>query len=303
MIKIEYECVILTPMVVRGAEQETIEIRIPSIKGVMRYWWRVLNSETDIHKLREEEGKIFGCIGKKNKAVKSNVKIRSFFIGTPRFEKEIDFFPFKRDKKCPKIGGLNAGTKFAVQFLINEKAYTTEGSEAKSNKQIAKEVEDTFEKMALLGGLGRRTRRGFGAFKIEKKTKTIINQGKPEVTVEPCISMDNILKEEMIYSKNFLHAKKIIVFEPEFEDESEIVCIIDKVTHKQRLELSKKYRWKVDKALGSANNHQASPLYISVFQQDDKFKLVITVLEEKKDKVNQEIQAKFIEQLRREYES
>ena len=308
MIKLEYECEVLTPMVIGGAGEETTEIRVPSVKGMLRYWWRVMQAYsgiTDINLLREKEGMLFGCIGEKGKALKSNVSVRSFLQEEPKIDQNVNFFRYARGKKSSNKAGLDKGTRFIIQFIINDLPYSTESNKNLSSIDIAKEVQNSFETLALLGGLGRRTRRGFGVFKINKKTQTIIRQGKKDKTILPCISIDDLLNkvrkknEKRMYG---LHVEKIITFNSAYENAEDMLEIIDKISHEQRVILSKQYRNRIDKALGSANKHQSSPLYISVFQHNNKYRLVLTVLAIEPDKTLQEIQNKFIKELRREYE-
>lgn len=305
MIKLEYECEVLTPMVIGGAGEETTEIRVPSVKGMLRYWWRVMQAYsgiTDINLLRDKEGMLFGCIGEKGKALKSNVSVRSFLQEEPKIDQNVNFFRYARGKKSSNKAGLDKGTRFIIQFIINDLPYSTESNKNLSSIDIAKEVQNSFETLALLGGLGRRTRRGFGVFKINKKTQTIIRQGKKDKTILPCISIDDLIKKKGRKSTYGLHVEKILTFKSVYDNVEDILEIIDKISHEQRDVLAKQYPNHIGKALGSANKHQSSPLYISVFQHNNKYRLVLTVLAIKPDITLQEIQNKFIEQLRREYE-
>lgn len=69
METITFHCKVITPMFLAGADGQTPELRAPSIKGAMRFWWRALNGhlvEKDEHgrwdyaELRKKEGAIFG---------------------------------------------------------------------------------------------------------------------------------------------------------------------------------------------------------------------------------------------------
>jgi CRISPR-associated protein Cmr1 len=62
---------IVTPMFISGADQSTAEIRAPSIKGVLRFWWRALNwhrfangqnnnQRESLLRLRRDESLLFG---------------------------------------------------------------------------------------------------------------------------------------------------------------------------------------------------------------------------------------------------
>lgn len=58
--KITFEVETITPMFLSGADQSKAELRAASIKGLLRFWWRALQAESDINKLRERESQIFG---------------------------------------------------------------------------------------------------------------------------------------------------------------------------------------------------------------------------------------------------
>ena len=63
MHKLQADFKIVTPIFMSGANQDDVELRPPSIKGVLRFWWRALayskfdNKMEDLHK---EEEKLFG---------------------------------------------------------------------------------------------------------------------------------------------------------------------------------------------------------------------------------------------------
>lgn len=74
METITFHCKVITPMFLAGADGQTPELRAPSIKGAMRFWWRALNGHLvekkdgkwDYSKLKEKEGAIFGGTTRKS---------------------------------------------------------------------------------------------------------------------------------------------------------------------------------------------------------------------------------------------
>ena len=70
--KLNFQCEVITPMFISGANPNEVELRAPSIKGALRFWWRALygNRFSSMEKMRKEESEIFGSTEKK-----SNVKI------------------------------------------------------------------------------------------------------------------------------------------------------------------------------------------------------------------------------------
>ena len=92
MKAITFECETITPMFLTGADGRTPELRPPSIKGAMRFWWRAMNGHLPLDKLKEEESKIFGASNRK--IGRSRVVIKNQDI--PRDEK-YEYLPYRKD--------------------------------------------------------------------------------------------------------------------------------------------------------------------------------------------------------------
>ena len=45
----EFEVEIVTPLFLGGADPNKAELRAPSIKGALRFWWRALNPHFSLH--------------------------------------------------------------------------------------------------------------------------------------------------------------------------------------------------------------------------------------------------------------
>ena len=63
MRQIAFDCEIVTPMFLYGADGKTPELRAPSLKGVLRFWWRAAQAEDDIEEIKKREAGIFGDSG------------------------------------------------------------------------------------------------------------------------------------------------------------------------------------------------------------------------------------------------
>ena len=62
---VEFEIEVVTPMFLGGAEPTKAELRVPSIKAAMRFWWRALYDGNNIENLAEKEAEIFGSVANK----------------------------------------------------------------------------------------------------------------------------------------------------------------------------------------------------------------------------------------------
>ena len=57
---------VVTPLFSAGADQQRAELRLPSFKGVLRFWWRALawsRLDGNLHAIREQEDRLFGSAG------------------------------------------------------------------------------------------------------------------------------------------------------------------------------------------------------------------------------------------------
>jgi len=72
MYKAEFKLEAVTPIFMRGADQTKAEIRAPSIKGLMRWWFRALAGSyfgDDITGLRKAEEFVFGSTGRRSRVI------------------------------------------------------------------------------------------------------------------------------------------------------------------------------------------------------------------------------------------
>ena len=54
---------IVTPMFCSGADQKSAELRVPSFKGALRFWWRSLmwGRVSRVEDLQQKEAALFGA--------------------------------------------------------------------------------------------------------------------------------------------------------------------------------------------------------------------------------------------------
>jgi CRISPR-associated protein Cmr1 len=146
---------IITPMLIHGEDTQVAELRPPSIKGAMRFWWRAIHGNLSLDELKKQETKLFGGAGESN-ALKSSFRIK---LETTYLKSEqIDPLPHK--KGGFKISGYKENQNFEISLI---------------GKELAK-VEKIFELTVILGGFGLRSRRGFGCVSMIKDNSTPITE-------------------------------------------------------------------------------------------------------------------------------
>lgn len=64
--KREYECEVVTPLFLGGADPKEAELRAPPVKAAMRFWWRALYEGGNVEQMAKDESAIFGSTEKKS---------------------------------------------------------------------------------------------------------------------------------------------------------------------------------------------------------------------------------------------
>jgi len=139
----------VTPLFLRGPDGETPELRPPSFKGMLRYWWRALHP-MPISELQSEEARRFGSAGE-DQTGRSPMQLRLADRGLSKDR----FRPVPRRGKDFQNLGFDPGQRFDLIVTVDQQA---------SSYQT--EIDATLRLMLLLGGLGNRSRRGFGALRL-----------------------------------------------------------------------------------------------------------------------------------------
>lgn len=166
MVTLVFKCETITPMFLSGADGRTPELRPPSIKGAMRFWWRAIHPNLSLEELRKKEGEIFGSTDEKVGRSKFGVRIRG-----SKMEKE-DCRPLPH----------------SVNRTFTNPAYnanSTYNLVIQTDKKHMEYLKNIFHITTILGGFGKRNRRGFGSVHIIE-----INGRKNEMS----LTSENILK-------------------------------------------------------------------------------------------------------------
>lgn len=162
--KVKIKCEVVTPLFLYGADGKKSELRISSIKGLLRFWWRAINHHLSIEELRKKEFLIFGGVSEddKNKTVKSKVSIRMLdkHLTTLDFSKELNkndysgiYYLLYSVIDLNKKEAINTGDCFEIEFKTTQKEFLEEYLKALLFLQF-------------FGGLGTRNRRGAGSIRI-----------------------------------------------------------------------------------------------------------------------------------------
>ena len=252
-----FECEIITPMFLAGADGKTPELRAPSIKGMMRYWWRAIRAENNIEDLHTQEARMFGSSDEKIGKSKFSVRMTSKELVTN------DFSPVPHSTKKFKFKGLDINQQFSIVLS------------GKNDIVIYKEI---LEVALLLGGLGKRSRRGFGSIHCKNWDFADSN-----ILLDFSLEKLNAVKSDFeIKEKKILRKTKCATTYPFIQQ----ICVGTKKkdinTLLQKIgQATSNYKNPSLGYAGKYNNdtiRMASPIYVSIARVNNGFVPVITTL-------------------------
>ncbi len=166
MEEITFNCRFITPAFLGGADPKgTPELRAPSIKGALRFWWRAMHADWELSKLKKEEAELFGGMYNENGkeiALRSKVLLRVEMMEEIISKNLARSIPVKyMAYGAEERAYFDVGTHFKACFKIIEK-------ETKKVEKIKKDVRTAFSLLTQFGGLGSKSRNGFGSFYCEE---------------------------------------------------------------------------------------------------------------------------------------
>lgn len=157
-------------MFMYGADQSEPEVRPSAIKGMIRYWWRLLHadmwrSEKGIEKMREKEKEIFGGVGDGARASHLRIRVNRDKVKEERLES-------LKEELQDQVGGWRYP---GVAYLLYSKVmlqqpqgtkYIAPGSRFRfkfeGDEEVMRHALAGFWCAVNLGGFGARCRRGAG---------------------------------------------------------------------------------------------------------------------------------------------
>ncbi|HHX87878.1 MAG TPA: type III-B CRISPR module RAMP protein Cmr1 [Firmicutes bacterium] len=243
------------------------EIRPPSIKGMMRFWWRAINGDLEVGELKRREGVVFGGTDKKEGQSTFSIIARSSVIKTSKYQP----LPHHTGTKGFRKTGFSPGEQFEVILL-------TRNNKSVDSKKIETPdwISDLFEISCLLGGFGNRSRRGFGSVALHG-----LEPGFQLI----CNKLNNIYGDDIFILDKTNYLIKSPFSSPTAHPSIKTVELGQKsyTTHQELLKTignaSHKYNPSGSNALGKVRGGRlASPVYVSVLKIDGEYRPIVTTL-------------------------
>lgn len=176
METLPYTVEIVTPMFLGGADPKEAELRVPSIKGALRFWWRAKYGCDDLASMKKREDEIFGSTNRK-------ASFSLCFENSQSVKSKLENLPCGR-----RIPVTSKGKKFSISIIeylayglkssrdqhgnIFTKKHFTNSTKFSlilniKNNDFKEQILDSLRLLAKYGGLGARSRNGFGSICIE----------------------------------------------------------------------------------------------------------------------------------------
>jgi len=149
--KLEVTLETVTPLFLAGADGKTPELRPPSFRGAMRFWLRALLGGVlgdDVEAMHREESRVFGSTESASPVVVQTAALNG---GLKPGERR----PLPHSKKFTSPVFLEGG-EFSLTLA------------ARPGQQLPVQVLAALLLMLNLGGVGKRSRRGFGSLQVVK---------------------------------------------------------------------------------------------------------------------------------------
>jgi CRISPR-associated protein Cmr1 len=165
MTKIEATYRIVTPMFCSGADQTRAELRLPSFKGVLRFWWRALSygRQGSLGSLRTEEDRLFGSTRTGQAQVLLNLLSP---VPTAADMADQKHFPQNSPQGYVGYGLTDAKERPSRQFIRPGVEFTVRVAGRSMADDDWASVETALVAAGMFGGMGGRSRKGWGSLTL-----------------------------------------------------------------------------------------------------------------------------------------
>lgn len=158
---------ITTRMFCSGAARSRAEVRLPSLKGLLRFWWRAMCYErlgSSLTGLRKAESALFGSA----RAGQSRVLLRAAPPSLGQEHRgEQRAFPAGTWEGYLGYGLTDSGNRRTREFVRSGTIFKVNAISPRQLQSTQRaELRDAFKLLGLLGGMGGRARKGWGSLTL-----------------------------------------------------------------------------------------------------------------------------------------
>lgn len=286
------ETEVITPMFLSGADGTSAELRAPSIKGLLRFWWRATQAEGEKEDLKTREGEIFGNTGQ---GAKFSIKLEHDSLKPVKTELPSHKIPvLGKTYKADILKYLAYGTYDSKGSFNKERI--PEGTKMRLYMNVFKndcenEILLSLYLLDLFGGLGSRSRNGFGGIGILNRSETFKTL-KSRLSLENPYTKAN-LEKLMINSPaqsypSFATGTKVFRSKTRFPTWDKALAEVGKIYRNARLDLESKHVFDKRQYLGapivekkitrSFLERHGKPYFLKLAKEEQEYRAYILYL-------------------------
>ncbi len=278
----------ITHLCSSGANTKKVEFRITELKSAMRFWWRAISFYEKPNDMKKDEDKIFGNSDKFKSPIIFILEQNDFYndivnyiVGCRKADKEGKKFKYN------EIKAFIPGKKIKLKLkIVNRKISDNEYT----NKTI--EFYDKLLKISLiLGGIGKRSRRGCGALQIEtedEKRHNNVTENKIYEQIEICMNELNV-SEFYDFNSEINNNYIKIVRKSEYVESSCKYPYVEEILISKKSVYGNDFYKKVKNAIDITRKERlyyknynvdrlACPVYVTCYGEEDKLYPIIVKL-------------------------
>ena len=303
MTKITFEIETITPMFLAGADQSKAELRAASIKGLLRFWWRALQAETDLEELHNRESQIFGApdekIGGSSFAIRitydktlfeqkikkgnlPNYPVEVMSQGQVRRLNILEYLSYGAFKN--RDGGFREYIQEKFPFSLHIQCI---------NEKHFNDILATIYVFNLFGCIGARSRNGFGSFHISNRDEAFADIKDTLSTSAPyeVQNLKKLIRNNGITSyPAFSKGVQIFKAKSSFNSAFDSLADVGKIYRNTKGSLEKKHNFESRQFIGapldppqrenfkSILSRHAKPYFIKVAKDGNQYRSYILYL-------------------------
>ncbi|KAF0194307.1 MAG: cytoplasmic protein [Bacillota bacterium] len=291
MLKITCQLELVTPAFWAGADRSQTEIRTQSIKGLLRFWWRAIQpNDITLSELAQREGAVFGAGGDKARISSFHLNALNEGHDTTKDNLPRVMLPRAKGREISinileylaygtyewEQGGnrfirsrIKEGTKLELEFLFR-----------KSSTSNHDEVLKALEAWVSFGGVGSRSRNGFGSLAFVGPVK--VNGVERQAVLSKNLFKD--WQQGDSWPQYTAFSKSAMLFETKLDFNSWSECLgeLGKTYRKCRMDLEPRNIFRAREFLGapliegkvqrSRFARRAKPYFLHVTKEQGRFR-------------------------------
>lgn len=197
-VKVRATYSVVTPMFLSGADQSQPELRVSSIRGALRFWWRALawsRLRGNLKALRDKESQLFGSTCRQGMLMRLVGEPK---LGTPKMLKAKAAFAFNGNQKRDGLiflsyGALEQNGTVVHGVYQSPSVFEIECLMRKEQADLRQDLVKALVALGTFGGLGAKSRNGFGSLNIESISYGEVNDHQ-NIEKEACDRVGELLR-------------------------------------------------------------------------------------------------------------